>query len=271
MSLARDLIDAALAADLSQNELRVFLALFRQTLGYGKASDPLTLKRLAALSHIRKDRLTPALNKILQVGLFTATPHEVFEHEYAIPADFLTKYPQGFYTPALPKKRNSTQQTEAISEKQTHTENNLNRIQETSTTAKQVSSSAENLPYPPSFTTLQCQAAARILDGLTPEQARDCVLLLAKTLKAKPIQSPLGYLHHLAKIARQGWLDTSQLTANDAPLKRLQQERQQRLHYLQAEIRGLDALFTYAGTAMDSASAARRAAWMQEYQQLVAT
>ena len=61
------------------------------------------------------------------------------------------------------------------------------------------------------------------------------------------------------------------MTANDAPLKRLQQERQQRLHYLQAEIRGLDALFTYAGTAMDSASAARRAAWMQEYQQLVAT
>ena len=34
MSLARDLIDAALAAELSQNELRVFLALLRQTLCY---------------------------------------------------------------------------------------------------------------------------------------------------------------------------------------------------------------------------------------------
>ena len=38
-----------------------------------------------------------------------------------------------------------------------------------------------------------------------------------------------------------------------------------------AKGRGLDALFTYASTAMDSASAAHCAAWMQEYQQLVAT
>ena len=43
MSLARDLIDAALQADLSQNELRVFLVLFRQTLCYGKTHDPLTV------------------------------------------------------------------------------------------------------------------------------------------------------------------------------------------------------------------------------------
>ena len=59
MSLARDLIDAALAADLTQNELRVFLALFRQTLCYGKTADPLNMKRLATLTAIRKDRLAP--------------------------------------------------------------------------------------------------------------------------------------------------------------------------------------------------------------------
>lgn len=71
MTLARDLIDAALAADLTQNELRVFLALFRQTICYGKIRDPLTVNRIAHISQIRKDRLPPALAKILQIGLFT--------------------------------------------------------------------------------------------------------------------------------------------------------------------------------------------------------
>ena len=79
MSLARDLIDAALAADLTQNELRVFLALFRQTLCYGKTADPLNMKRLATLTAIRKDRLAPAIAGVTDKGLFTVQPHPVFE------------------------------------------------------------------------------------------------------------------------------------------------------------------------------------------------
>ena len=36
-SLARDWLDAAIDADLSQNELRIFLVIFRQTLCYSRA------------------------------------------------------------------------------------------------------------------------------------------------------------------------------------------------------------------------------------------
>ena len=43
---------------------------------------------------------------------------------------------------------------------------------------------------------------------------------------------------------------------------------QQRLRALQAEIRGLDQLFAFAGTEMDERSAAKRAAWVAECQHL---
>ena len=80
MSLAHELIDAALAADLSQNALRVFLALFRQTLCYGKTSDPLSLNRLVQLTHIRKDRVLPAVQVLLEKGLFTTQAHRLYGH-----------------------------------------------------------------------------------------------------------------------------------------------------------------------------------------------
>ena len=69
MSLARDWIAAALSADLTQNELKAFLAIFHQTLCYGKTHDALTLKRVAQLAHVRADRLTPALRAIADKGI----------------------------------------------------------------------------------------------------------------------------------------------------------------------------------------------------------
>ena len=268
MTLARDLIDAALAADLSQNELRIFLALFRQTLCYGKASDPLTLRRLIDLTHIRKDRLIPALNRLLERGIFNQTPHRKHEHRYSIAAHWLENA-QGIYAPSLHKTDTTFRETEALSVEQNHTLNNLNIINQTSTTKAQSAVKTESLPYPPSFNAAQRQNAARIVDGLPPEQARDCLLLLSKQLKTKTIHSPLGYLHYLAKSARQNALETSSLTPDDAPDLKAQQRNKQRMQYLQAEIRGLDALFKQAGTPLDKASTLRREAWVREYQQLL--
>ncbi len=270
MTLARDLIDAALATDLSQNELRIFLALFRQTLCYGKASDPLTLRRLIDLTHIRKDRLIPALNRLLERGIFNQTPHRKHEHRYSIAAHWLENA-QGIYAPSLHKTDTTFRETEALSVEQNHTINNLNIINQTSTTKAQSDSKTQALPYPPSFNAAQRQNAARIVDSLPPEQARDCLLLLSKQLKTKTIQSPLGYLHYLAKSARQQALDTSQLTPDDAPDLKAAQLNKQRMQYLQAEIRGLDALFKQAGTPLDKASVLRREAWVREYQQLLLT
>ena len=85
MSLARDWIEAALQADLSQNELRAFLVLFHQTLCYGKTHDALTLKRVAQLAHVRVDRITPALRAIADKGLIEIEAHAVFGQTFSIP------------------------------------------------------------------------------------------------------------------------------------------------------------------------------------------
>ena len=270
MTLARDLIDAALAADLTQNELRVFLALFRQTICYGKIRDPLTVNRIAHISQIRKDRLPPALNKILQIGLFTEIKSKSYEHYYAISADFLAKHPQGFYAPSIPQKRSSPCETEPPSEKRGHTSTTLTVINPTTTPAAE-DKNEEVLPYPTHFTNETRQAAARILDGLSPTDARDCLLILNQNLRTQRIQSPLGYLHHLAQAARQGSLDRSQLSPYRTTEPTPDMAKKLRLRQLQAEIHSLESLFKQAGVAMDKRSAAQHAAYVAEYQRLRAT
>ena len=266
MSLARDLIDAALAADLSQNELRVFLALFRQTLCYGKTADPLTLKRLATLTAIRKDRLAPAIAGVTDKGLFAAQPHPAFEFEYRIPADFLAAYPDGFFVPALPKNGEAFRFSGETSEKWEHTSIYLTPPNLTPTTTPPPEMP---LPYPASFDEPERKSAARILDGLTPNHARDCLLLLATAMAAGKVKSPLGYLHQLAQAARRGTLDCSALQAHQqAAQNRTDTDRTAQLRVLLEDIRGLDALFAHAGIPMDVMTAAKRAAWIAEYNTL---
>jgi phage replication O-like protein O len=282
MSLARDLIDAALAADLSQNELRVFLALFRQTLCYGKTADPLNLKRLATLTAIRKDRLAPAIAGVIGKGLFEAQPHPAFEFTYHIPADFLAAYPDGFFVPALPKNGEAFRFSGETSEKWEHTSLYLTTPNLTATTTTPPpkipptadsrrgdlpeKASTQELPYPPSFGKQGRKSAARILDGLTPDNARDCLLLLTTAMDAGKVKSPLGYLHQLAQAARSGTLDCSALQAHQqAAQHRTDTDRTAKLRALLDDIRGLDALFAHAGIPMDTLSAAKRAAWITEY------
>lgn len=284
MSLARDLIDAALAADLTQNELRVFLALFRQTLCYGKTADPLTLKRLATLTAIRKDRLAPAVAGVLDKGLFAAQPHLAFEFEYRIPADFLAAYPDGFFVPALPKNGEAFRFSGETSEKWEHTSIYLTTPNLTPTTTPppeipptdvsrrgDLSENTETqaLPYPASFGKQGRKSAARILDGLTPDNARDCLLLLATAMEAGKVKSPLGYLHQLAQAARRGTLDCSALQAQQqAEQQHSHAQKQARLRTLADDIRGIDALFACAGTPMDKLTTAKRAAWLAEFNTL---
>lgn len=277
MSLARDLIDAALAADLTQNELRVFLALFRQTLCYGKTADPLTLKRLANLTHIRKDRLAPAIDNVIGKGLFTVQVHPVFEQEYGIPADFLAASADSCFAPALPKNGDGFRFLGEISEKREHTSSNLTAFNLTPTTTPpppstadsrrdELADSEQGLPYPSAFGKQERKSAARMLDGLTPNDAGDCLLLLTAGMENGKVKSPLGYLHQLAQAARQGTLDRSTLQAQQqAAQERTDTARQTRLRSLADDIRGIDALFARAGIPMDELNAAKRAAWLTEY------
>ena len=282
-TLARDLIDAALAADLTQNELKMFLVLFRQTICYSKKSDPLRLSSLIHYSHIRKDRLLPALQKLLQTGLFTRKPHPENEHEYSISEEYLAPYVDGFFAPALRKNGSDFRPTEAVSEKRTHT-TKTNTIFNPTTTS---------LPYPETWNEQERRSAAHILDGLNPDDARDCLLILSRSMKARSVPSPLGYLHNLVKAARAGRLNRSVLQKQAAPIPTPTQPAstatanaatpsasasstppealKQRLWAISEEIRSLDRLFAFAGEPMDSKTAAKKAQLVAEYQRLLST
>ena len=282
-TLARDLIDAALAADLTQNELKMFLVLFRQTICYSKKSDPLRLSSLIHYSHIRKDRLLPALQKILQTGLFTRQPHPENEHEYSIAEEYLAPYVDGFFAPALRKNGSDFRPKEAVSEKRIHT-TKTNTIFNPTTTS---------LPYPENWNEQERRSAAHILDGLNPDDARDCLLILSRSMKARSVPSPLGYLHNLVKAARAGRLNRSVLqkqpvptptqtvspstasastsTASASASSTPPEDLKQRLWAISEEIRSLDRLFAFAGEPMDSKTAAKKAQLVAEYQRLLAT
>ena len=282
-TLARDLIDAALAADLTQNELKMFLVLFRQTICYSKKSDPLRLSSLIHYSHIRKDRLLPALQRLLQTGLFTRQPHPENEYEYSIAEEYLAPYADGFFAPALRKNGSDFRPTEAVSEKRTHT-TKTNTIFNPTTTS---------LPYPETWNEQERRSAAHILDGLNPDDARDCLLILSRSMKARSVPSPLGYLHNLVKAARAGRLNRSVLQKQAAPIPTPTQPAstatanaatpsasasstppealKQRLWAISEEIRSLDRLFAFAGEPMDSKTAAKKAQLVAEYQRLLST
>ena len=294
MSLALDMIDAAMAADLTPNEHKVFLILFRQTVGYGRKTDLLCIPQFVRLTGIRKDRLIPAIASVLGKGLFEVSPSREFQHRYRIPAKFLAPYQSGFYPPNVPQKRDDFRSTEGVSEKQNNTGINTTGFTHTTTaiTAENSAATTANsadaapprpdLPYPPQLSPHHRRTASRLLHRLKFEDARDCLLVLHHAMQTQHVRSPLGYLQHLIHSVQEGTFDRSVLPPlpldQNTPLaptsvhhvQAMLAAKQQRLRYLQTEIRGLDALYQKAGMPMDEASAARRADYVAEYQQLMA-
>lgn len=276
MSLARDWIEAALQADLSQNELRAFLVLFHQTLCYGKTHDALTLKRVAQLAHVRVDRITPALRAIADKGLIEIEAHAVFGQTFSIPPVLLQRAPSGFVVPALPKNRKPPPQNSNSSpEKQvTITTKTLTIENPTTTTA----ATAQALPYPPQFDAAQRQRAGELLDGLSPHDAHDCLAILTHALREPhKVRSPLGLLCQLAKAARRGCLDraclrspTPNATVPLAPPTppRQVQHIQARQHAIQAEIQHIQHIYRLADTPLPERELQKFAGLQLEWQRL---
>lgn len=213
LSAIIQLIDAALAGDLSKNELKVFIALVRQTLCFGKTSDPLTIKRLIHLTKVRKDRLELAISNILNKELFTRVDHPIFEHEYHVHPQFLLNNPTTFFAPSPPKIRENFRETDAFSEKKNHT------IQ-TNTTINLTTNKAPVCAVTPSAQlekpkTINAQAFTELLPALKtlPAAQANAVLTLLNLAiqegSIKTTQQRLGGA--LIKAAKAGTLDTSPL------------------------------------------------------------
>ena len=65
------ILDAALAADLGKRQWAAFVAVLRQTMGYRKAADDISPRRLEQLTGIQRNHIWQAKNELLAMGLLT--------------------------------------------------------------------------------------------------------------------------------------------------------------------------------------------------------
>jgi len=249
-------------------------------------------------NRIRKDRLTQSVQGVITKGLFELTEHIFFDTLYAIASSFVNESNRPSFAPHLPVNGHYSPATETVSEiredlpeTRTHTYIHLTPLTTTSFTTQPnrtksaasekaavvVSSGLNSLPYPENFTPTERQQAARMLDGLHPELACDCLQLLNLGLEAGRVKSPLAYLNQLGKAARAGHLDRSVLTPPsplptvEEPIQRpVQAEQRYRLQTLAADIQALDRLQALAGLPMDVSTQTHRQALVSEFNALKA-
>lgn len=270
------LIDAALAGDLTKNELKAFLALVRQTLCFGKTSDPLTLKRLATLTQVRKDRLELAIASILQKGLFTRVTHPIFEHEYHVHPQFLPKDAPLFFAPKLPKNGETFRESDDFSEKRIHTiQTNTNlkptHKQEPVPVCAVFTPSAQELTKPSAVHQQAFNELLPALKKLPTAHANDVLALLNLAIQDGSIRTTQQRLGGaLIKAAKAGTLDTSTLISlqpTEAPPKPIDHCYRQDLI---SKIHGLEGLKQLAGI-LDPHSEQQLHTWRQELKQLQTT
>lgn len=238
MSLFRKMIDEALAANLTQNQLRCFLVLLNQTMGYGKTSDNLTDNRFVELSGIRKDRMNKALTDLIcDNELFTCEESSEFQYKYSIHPKFLNESETPFFTPHIPKNGINFQKTETVSETQSYTEYNplhhSTLQQPTSAVPEQANDSTAldnecsrggELVYPDSLNLVEKEFAEKLMQGIDKKTAQDVLDVLDLKIKNNEVKkSKTGLLVALLKAAKNNCLDNTELQKQ----REAQQQKQQ--------------------------------------------
>ncbi|WP_162596677.1 replication protein [Thiofilum flexile] len=258
MSLARTLINHALACDLTQNELKVFLVIYSKIITYGKTADAISYSQLTKLSGIRKDRALIAAQGLIKKGLFTTTPHKLYDQTYTIHPDLLTDNDL-FYFPTPPKNgkpfRNSGENPSEIRVHTINTTNTKNTTTDNEADSRRCQEFIpENLPYPQTLTPAEKQTAAQCLDGLSLQDASDCLKILDYNIQhGKITTSPIALLRGLIKQARQGTLGThllkpkapTQATPTSGFKHPSPPTTQERLYQLNSDLKGLATLRHY--------------------------
>ena len=209
MSLFRNIIDAGLSANLKQNELKVFLVLLRQTIGFGKSHDHLTDKRIAQLSGLRVDRCRMAVDGLIQKGLFDGIESTDFDFRYDIPAHFLAALDNGqFFTPHIPKNRDSFREKKAVSAKRRHTS-----LTPTPLTSQQPQAGSGGhdqqtpiVTLPEGISPENQQACLKAAEPLTKDQQARVSHAYRSFAEGKPIRSPAGLYLSLVKAEQSGTL-----------------------------------------------------------------
>ena len=203
---------------------------------------------------------------VLKAGLFEATEHAIFETEYHVPDSFLSGSEPHFFSPSLPKIRESFRKEEPISDNQIHTYTTITDINLTDKQAVcAVVPSAIEKPN-----AVNQQAFIDLLPALKKlplAQANDVLALLNLAILDGSIRSSQQQLGGgLIKAAKAGTLDTTALkpthpTEAPAPIDNRHQQE------LMSKIRGLESLKQLAGS-LDERSAMQLARWQDELHQL---
>jgi len=209
MSLFRNIIDAALSANLKQNELKVLLVLLRQTIGFGKSHDHLTDKRIAQLSGLRVDRCRIAVDGIIQKGLFDGIESTDFDFRYDISGHFLAELDDGqFFTPHIPKNRDSFREKKAVSAKRRHTSLTPTPLtqQQPQTCGGEHNQQKQTVTLPEGISPENQQACLKAAEPLTEDQQARVSHAYHSFSEDKPVRSPAGLYLTLVKAEQSGTL-----------------------------------------------------------------
>ena len=277
-NLLRELLQAAIAADLTKNEWSVFAVMLSQTLGYGKRNDALTTKRIAKLAEVRKDRAEIAIAGVIKKGMFEQSPHKLFDYAYALPARFLADdAPTRFFAPTLPKIGNDFRNSEDFSENRIHTEylplqNKLNNTDKPSVAVGENKFVEEQEIIQPNNVPDQAmQDLFPALVSLPVTQANDVLKLLAQAIKNGSIKTtPTKFGGALIKMARQGALDTSTLHETTDETANRYRQIQQHMDDLKRDANAITALYQRANVPIPPSEQQKIAAGAAKYQALKA-
>ena len=236
------ILDAALAADLGKRQWAAFAAVLRQTLGYRKAADDISPRRLEQLTGIQRNHIWQAKNELVVMGLLTRSEGHYGE-VLGFPAMLGQRQPVPLPAPDLgadlsqfgrdPVPKQDT--TLCNLTHSNHDNDNHSRcgfptpdsqtLQPTAGTAAAVADPASPTPplpagtalldaqaleYPDTFSPEERRVAVTHLDGLSPQSAQEVLeVLAAMDARSEVRKSRIGLLIALVKAQRQGVLDVS--------------------------------------------------------------
>lgn len=250
------LLDAALAANLRKRQWAAFAAVLRQTLGYRKATDDISPRRLEQLTGIQRNHIWQAKNELRAMGLLVCAAGHYGEW-MGFPDTLGQRQPCALPSPDLGGDLSQLghdpvpkQDTTLRNQTNSNHDNNgggdspvpdghvspLPSMTAPAFVARPASPALaapaamavldeQALEYPACLVVEERRQAATHLDGLSPQGAQDVLDVLAvMDARGEVRKSRMGLLFALVKAQRQGLLDVS-----PAIQWRQQRERQRAL------------------------------------------
>lgn len=236
------ILDAALAADLGKRQWAAFAAVLRQTLGYRKAADDISPRRMEQLTGIQRNHIWQAKNELLAMGLLTRSQGRYGEvlgfptllmqcQPVPLPAPDLGADLSQFGRDPVPKQDTTLcNLTHSNHDNDNHSRcgfptpdsqtlqppaNAVPAVADPASPTQPLPAGtalldAQALEYPDTLSPEERRVAAAHLDGLSPQSAQDVLdVLAAMDARGEVRKSRIGLLFALVKAQRQGVLDVS--------------------------------------------------------------